>query len=549
MKYVPPAVPHVLPQNRWHRLVWLLPVLALVWGLFTLIRAQLDTGPEITITFHSAAGLAAGQTPVKYKDVTIGVVQNITLSKDDASVLVSVRIDKNAENILRTDSRFWVVRPRIGMNGVSGIDTLISGAYIEADKGYHPQPATRFTGLETPPAVIHDTPGSQILIDAQDLGSLDIGSPVYFRRIQVGRIASYHLKEDGSGITLTAFVDAPYDHLLTPDTRFWNVSGLDLSVGANGFRLKTETVAAIMAGGIAFANPPPAPEGAQTAPATHYVLAADQDAAMASPDGPAIRFRLRFNQSLRGLTVGAPVEFSSVQIGRVSSLELDYNPTGYRFPTLVNIDVYPSRLGHVLSRLPGRTSDDLQSDAALFTRELVANGLRARAVPGNLLTGQLYISLDFIADAPRVPFNLQARPIELPTINGGLDKIQEQIAGIVTKVNQMPLVSIGRHLDGTLAGLDRTLTLVNSQTLPSVNKLTGQALKTTQTVGDLLADDSPVMVSLLQTLQQANGTLRAVRLFTDQLSRSPAALLKGRQEEIPPEIPSATSHGRKENYP
>jgi paraquat-inducible protein B len=198
------------------------------------------------------------------------------------------------------------------------------------DKGKSVESRREFYGLETPLTLIGDVHGSQFTIEAADLGSLDIGSPIYYRRVQVGRVASYHLREDGAGIILKVFIDAPYDRLVTSETRFWNVSGIDLSVGADGVRLKTQTVATILAGGIAFAstahgNPQRNGENIR------YTLASDEASALAQPDGPAISFRLRFERSLRGLVIGAPVQFSSVVIGRVTSINLDYNPAGYRF--------------------------------------------------------------------------------------------------------------------------------------------------------------------------------------------------------------------------
>ncbi|KAA9001347.1 MCE family protein [Affinibrenneria salicis] len=542
MKYPHPDDPALSGRNWRNALIWLVPVIALLIGLSMLIQARLSSGPEITISFNNAAGLEAGKTAVKYKDVTVGIVKDITLSRNNSRVLVKVRLSKSAKNLTRADTRFWVVRPRVGISGVSGIDTLLSGAYIGVDRGEAKENSNAFTGLEVPPAVIGGSPGSQFIIEADDLGSLDIGSPIYYRRVQVGRVASYHLREDGTCVSLRVFIDAPYDRLVTADTRFWNVSGVDLSVGTGGFRLKTQTVAAIMAGGIAFLTPENSAASPQRMPAK-YMLAADQDSAMAPPDGPAILFRLRFERSLRGLDIGAPVEFSSVRVGRVKSIELDYNPAGYRFPTIVSIEVYPSRMGHVLEKLP-QPAGDIAQATAIFTRDLVENGLRAQAMPSSLLTGQLYISLDFIPDAPRARFDLNARPLLLPTVNGGLDKIQEQLASIVKKIDGMPLASIGNNLDGSLAELNKTLRMVNKQTLPAANRLMAQTQQTTERAQDLLAEDSPLLINLMQTLQEAGRTLRAVRGVTDQLSRHPESLLQGR-----PADPASTHSANHTGYP
>lgn len=526
-------------RRRWPSPIWLVPVIALLIGASMLLHAWLAAGPEIAITFQTATGLEPGKTAVKYKDVTVGVVKDIQLRGDDSQVLVTVSLNESAANLARADTRFWVVRPRVGIGGVTGIDTLLSGAYIGVDKGSSARTRSAFTGLESPPAIINDMPGSRFVVQTDDLGSLDIGSPVYYRRVPVGRIASYQLNADGKSVSLQIFIDAPYDRFVTPNSRFWNASGLDVSVGANGFRLRTQTVAAIMAGGIAFATPENASGASPVGPKGEYVLAKDQESALAAPDGPPMCFKLRFERSLHGLEVGAAVEFSSIKIGRVVSVDLDYSPQGYRFPSVVGIEVYPNRLGNVLSKLP-KQNRGLEQETAAFTRDLVEHGLRAQATPSNLLTGQLYISLDFVPNAARVPFDIHARPLVLPTINGGFDRLQEQIASIVSKVDKMPLASIAQNLNATLAGVDNSLKQVNGQTLPAANQLLRQMSQTAQTAQDLLAEDSPLMLTFSQSLQEALRALRAVRNLADQLDRHPESLLQGRTEDPP--LPNPGSH-------
>jgi len=533
-----PGEPGVI-RRRWPSPIWLVPVIALLIGASMLLHAWLAAGPEIAITFQTATGLEPGKTAVKYKDVTVGIVKDIQLRGDDSQVLVTVSLNESAENLARADTRFWVVRPRVGIGGVTGIDTLLSGAYIGVDKGSSARTRSAFTGLESPPAVINNMPGSRFVVQTDDLGSLDIGSPVYYRRVPVGRIASYQLNADGKSVSLQIFIDAPYDRFVTPNSRFWNASGLDVSVGANGFRLRTQTVAAIMAGGIAFATPENASGASPVGPKGEYVLAKDQESALAAPDGPPMRFKLRFERSLHGLEVGAAVEFSSIKIGRVVSVDLDYSPQGYRFPSVVGIEVYPNRLGNVLSKLP-KQNRGLEQETAAFTRDLVEHGLRAQATPSNLLTGQLYISLDFVPNAARVPFDIHARPLVLPTINGGFDRLQEQIASIVSKVDKMPLASIAQNLNATLAGVDNSLKQVNGQTLPAANQLLRQMSQTAQTAQELLAEDSPLMLTFSQSLQEALRALRVVRNLADQLDRHPESLLQGRTEDPP--LPNPGSH-------
>ncbi|KHN54617.1 PqiB family protein [Pectobacterium fontis] len=521
----------VIIRQRWRiSLIWLVPALAMLTGLAMLIHTWSDTGPEIMIAFQSATGLEAGRTIIKYKDVAVGTVKDIALSKDSKQVLVTVQLNKNAESLANADSRFWVVRPRVGINGVTGIDTLLSGAYIGADKGESTQGETRFVGLESPPAVINGMPGSRFVIQADDLGSLDSGSPVYYRRIPVGRIASYQLNSDGRSVLLQVFIDAPYDRFVTPNTRFWNASGLDLSVDANGFRLRTQTLATVMAGGIAFSTPDLDDTVAGPEPLTTYKLASDRESALSPPDGPPILFKLRFDRSLHGLEIGAPVAFSSVNIGHVTAIELDYSKTGYRFPTVVSIEVFPNRLGNVLDKLPKQTTS-LEQQTAEFTRDLVEHGLRAQVAPSNLLTGQLYISLDFVPDAAKTPFDINARPLMLPTVNGGFDRLQTQMASIIGKIDNLPLDAIGRNMNTTLLEANKTLRQVNGQTLPEANRLMKDMQLAARRAQDVLEEDSPLQLGITQSLQDMQRTLRALRSLIEQVDRHPESLLHGRSND------------------
>ncbi|WP_113625629.1 PqiB family protein [Pectobacterium peruviense] len=521
----------VIIRQRWRiSLIWLVPALAMLTGLAMLIHTWSGNGPKIVISFQSAAGIEADRTVVKYKDVAVGIVKDITLSQDSKQVLVTVLLNKNADSLAHADSRFWVVRPRVGISGVTGIDTLLSGAYIGADKGESAQGETRFTGLESPPAVINGMPGSRFVIQADDLGSLDSGSPIYYRRIPVGRVASYQLNNDGRSVQFQVFIDAPYDRFVTPNTRFWNASGMDLSVDANGFRLRTQTLAAVVAGGIAFSTPDLDSAIARPEPLTTYQLARDQESALSPPDGPPILFKLRFDRSLHGLEIGAPVEFSSVKIGHVTTIELDYSKTGYRFPTVVSIEVFPNRLGNVLDKLPKQVAS-LEQQTAEFTRDLVEHGLRAQVAPSNLLTGQLYISLDFVPDAAKVPFDTNARPLILPTVNGGFDRLQTQMASIIGKIDNMPLDAIGRNMNTTLIEANKALQQVNGQTLPEANRLMKHIQQATRRAQDMLEEDSPLQLGITQSLQEIQRTLRALRNLAEQIDRHPESLLQGRSND------------------
>ncbi|MCA8297992.1 MlaD family protein [Burkholderia sp. AU30198] len=534
--------PHDPPvtRNRLRlSLVWLVPLVAALIGLSMVIHAWLSVGPEITITFNTAQGLEAGKTPVKYKDVVIGTVTAISLSDDSSHVVATVSFVKNARNLIHDDTRFWVVRPRVGMSGVSGIDTLFSGAYIGMDTGRSQHSRKAFTGLETPPTVINGMPGTSFALRATDLGSLDIGSPVYYRHLMVGHVASYKLDMQRRDMNLQVFIDAPYDRLVTTDTRFWNASGMDLSLDANGLKLKTQSVATIVGGGIAFATPEDS--SATAAPAGNVFALADNEAsAMAAPDGPSQLIRLRFEQPLRGLAVGAPVEFSGINMGKVVSTQLDFDRATRRFQSIVMVKVYPYRLGPVIEKLQ-KTEGNGNPRVAQFLAGLVEHGLRAQARTGNLLTEQLYISFDFVKNAPKVPFDANATPLTLPTVASTFDKLPEQVADIVDKINKMPLDSIGKHVDSSLTNLDATLRQLNGQLLPSTTRALDQANQTFGALRQGIADDGPLQENLANTLTEVQRTARSLRTLTDMLGRRPESLLRGTGADHAPIAPVAPS--------
>ena len=312
----PPAEPVLARQNRLHlSLVWIVPLVALIIGIVLVVRSVTQSGPEIVIEFRSAEGLEAGRTEVRYKEVMVGQVRRVKLSPDLKRVLVTVALDKSVARLAVEDTRFWVVRPRIGTGGVSGLATLLSGAYIGLDAGVSEAARSEFTGLDLPPLILRGEPGRSFVLRADDIGSLDVGSPVYHRRIRVGRVVGYTLQADGKSVLVQVFIEAPHERLVTTQSRFWNASGIDVSLGASGLTVNTQSIASVLAGGLAFAAPELAEPGTAAAQGQQFTLFATQRAALAPEDGEPLRVRMVFNQSLRGLEIGAPVEL----LGRVTS--------------------------------------------------------------------------------------------------------------------------------------------------------------------------------------------------------------------------------------
>ena len=529
-----PGTPQIRKRRFSISLVWLVPIVAALVGLSMVVNSWLRAGPQVNVSFQTAEGLEANKTQVKYKNVVIGTVTRIALSEDRTHVTATIDLDKSAEPFTREDTQYWVVRPRIGANGVSGVDTLLSGPFIGADAGRSDVTKKDFVGLENPPPVTYGQRGKRFTLHTDDLGSLDIGSPVYYRRIQVGQVISYNLTEDGKGVDVQVFVNSPNDAFVTDDTRFWNASGIDVSVDASGLKVNTQTIPSILAGGIAFREPNYSPDAKPAPEHYEFTLYNDQQTALAPPSGEPRFIRLRFNQSLRGLAVNAPVEFLGVNIGRVVSVDLDYDPKTQRFPTTVGAVVYPQRLGSAHDKLVKQIGGESEEQSAQLIKRLVEQGLRAQARTGNLLTGQLYIALDFEPKAAKVSFNPNSRPLEIPTVPGGFDKLQEQLQAMVDKISKLPIDSIANNLNGSLNELQKTMKQVNGDVLPQMRGTLEELQNTLKTANETLDEDSPARQQVNQAMDEVQRTARSVRVLTDYLSRHPESLIRGRTEETAP---------------
>lgn len=529
---LPDALPdiQVSRAQRWlPSLVWLIPVVAALVGLSMVVKTLLDQGPAITISFASAEGMEAGKTKVKYKDVDIGVIQNITLSPDRRRVLAHVELNKEAAPFAVSDSRFWVVKPRVGAGGVSGLDTLLSGAYIGVDIGKSGEKQHQFTGLDVPPVITTDQPGKPFVLRADDLGSLDIGSPIYYRRILAGQVTGYALDENGKDVVLKVFVNAPYDRYVTSNARFWHASGIDLKLDAGGFQVNTQSLAAIAAGGIAFQAPEDAAAGEVAAAETEFVLAPDQTLAMKRPDGLPVSVMVDFDQSLRGLAPGAPVDFRGVVVGEVRRLGIDFDRQRKRLRMPVELVLYPDRLRG--ERKSARSERE-------FLATLVERGLRAQLKTGNLLTGQLYVALDFFPKAPPAVVDVRRDPLQIPAMPGSFEELQSAIAEIVKKAQKIPLDSIGRNLDETLASmnqtlqsLDKVLKRVDGELAPEALATLTEARRTMASAAQALDQDAPLQQDVRETLRELSKSAQSLRMLTDYLERHPEALIKGKQED------------------
>ena len=487
-------------------IVWLIPLIAVLVGGFVAWRAFSERGPAITITFKTAEGLDAGKTAVKYKDVQVGLVEDVTLAPDLSGVEVSVRMVKGAEHWLTEKTQFWIVKPRIAGGQVTGLGTLLSGSYIGMDPVLEGRSQRHFEGLEVPPVVTMQEPGRSFVLRSNHAGAVSVGSPVFFRQIQVGQVVSSELDPNDDFVTTKVFVRSPYDQRVRRDSRFWNASGIQASLSAEGVTVQTESVVSILIGGIAFDAPHG--EEAELAEANAvFPLYQNRDDADKRHYTRTIAWILRFDQSVRGLTVGAPVEFRGIPVGQVTDVRIEFDRAKGQFQIPVTIEVEPERF----------TSEDVSAEQRRQAVDrLVAAGLRAQLKTGNLLTGQLFVSLDIFPDAKPATLDWSQTPLQIPTQPGTMNVLESRISDIVAKVSQIPFKEMGDNLNHTLIGAQGALT--NASVLLN-------------NAGQMVAPNSVLDAQLNSTLQQVGGAAQALRLLADYLERHPEALLKGKPAE------------------
>lgn len=548
------AFPEPIPDpeiQRGNRLsiVWLIPILAALIGVWLAVKAVREIGPTITIVFESAEGLVPGKTEIKYKDVSVGKVHKIRLSPSLSQVLVTAVMSREVAAHLNLDTVFWIVRARVAAGEVTGIGTLLSGAYIGMIPGAGGRVVDRFEGWDRPPAILRDTPGRLFNLRAERLGSLDIGSPVYYRQVRVGRVTNTEMALDGTGVHLEIFVEAPHHDQVTIQSRFYNASGLNLQIGADGLRLDTPSLASLLVGGISFftaetTQPHPRAPAGQT-----FTLFDNRDAAAAASLSNQEYYLVYFKESVRGLSVGAPVEFYGIRVGEVVSvgLEFDRQELSFQIPVLIAIE--PDRITGI---------DQAPSSAASIMAQLVGKGLRVQQQTANLITGQCYLSLRMIPDAapwfmppgadhpvlPTIPsaveeISASARRLmdrfDSLALEATLDDIREAARQVTQMTGSSTLERAIENIDQSFAQFKQTTADLNDATLPKMNDLLDQARRSLgrghevlEAAGTLLGDGAPLVYNLNRLLLELHEAARAVEALAEFLERRPEAIIFGK---------------------
>jgi paraquat-inducible protein B len=525
-------------KRRGISLVWLIPLVAgaiAIWLGYTTLR---EKGPTITVAFEDAEGLEAGKTRVKYRDVDVGLVDQVALSDDLSHIVVTATLDRSVAPHMKEGTRFWIVRPRIGLGGISGLGTLLSGVFIEFDPG-DGEATHDFVGLAEAPPITSRVPGTRFVLRTDRLGSIGRGSPVYYHNIAVGQVLGYELAEDKQDLTVDIFVDAPNDQLVRPNSRFWKASGFDVSLGAGGVEVSMESLQALLAGGIAFDTPDIDQPGEPAAAATAFPLFASLREVTEAGYTERIPYLVEFDGSVRGLHAGAPVEFRGIRVGSVTDVRLEIDPAQDSVRIPVTLEIEPQRIGIELG------AEDVQHHSIMTA--LVERGLRAQLKSGNLLTGELLVDLDFHPKSPPAQLDRSGTYPEIPTVPAQMEALTASVTSVLSKLAALPLPALVDDLRRTVQGIDGLVTSPDTKSAVAalnqaavrlealigtldqrVGPLFVQAQSTLAAADGLVGANAPLRYDLNALLKELTGAARSIRVFADYLERHPDALLRGK---------------------
>lgn len=514
-------------------MVWVVPILAVLVGGWLLIKNLGSNGPEIIIRFETADGLAAGKTEVKCRSVSVGKVTKIELSEDMQSVVVHCMLNAGSENLLRKGSQFWVVRPRVTAADVSGLGTLLTGVYIELDPGKGERGGKKWEGLETPPATSRSIPGRRLTLVSDEARSLIVGSPVYYRGFEVGRVEARKLDLEMHRIVYEVFVEEKYQNLVTRNTRFWNTSGIDIAAGVDGFKIRTPSFQAMVSGGVSFAIPEGLPAGELVEDGATFELHKDEDSAASSTFNPSLQLLLLFDQSVRGLSKDAPVEYRGIMIGRVRNISFDYVPelNNQKVPVLVEIDP---------NLLRARRPDDYEEENVTQLADAVHKGLRATLKTGSLLTGAMYVDFDYYPEELTREMVYQGDFPVVPTMSSGFAQLEVKLASILDKIDKLPLENAVKQFALTA---EESRTVLNELSLvakaaretmdnPEFKQLPADFKKTLEALEKSivsLGPDGAVQGDLLRTLDEFRAAMRSMEALSDTIKEKPNSIFFGKE--------------------
>ncbi|MGB5405187.1 MAG: MlaD family protein [Thiogranum sp.] len=519
-------------ESKGFPVVWLLPLVALLAGGWLFYKTMSEKGPEIAISFETAEGIEASKTQIKFRDVKIGQVDGVDIADDLKTVVLTATMEAGTEQYLTDASRFWVVKPRVGAGGVTGLGTLLSGAYIAFEPSTTGKRRKTFVGLEKPPIVSQDKEGGRFRLRTETLGSLAVGAPVYFRQFDIGEVTDYKLADDYSYVDVGIFVQSPYDEYVRQRTHFWNVGGVSMSMDASGVKVEMESLVAVLSGGIAFETLPEFGDSPAAEEGTVFHLYKNRAESLERPITEVITYTLKFTDTVRGLSIGAPVEYRGIRVGTVKNIMLGEDPqhAGVISPVVI-IGVEPQRTMGYGDVDDSAATTQMETSPQQRIDFLVRQGLRARLQTGSLVTGQLFVDLDIFPDAEPATVIEGGLYPEIPTLPSSLQGMIANVNRILNKIEKT-------DLEGTLTNLNALMVSTNSlvsafeRDVPGLTKNLDATLQAANgTLAELQASasaDGEIGNQLQDALQEIGAAARSIRVMAEYLQRHPEAMLKGK---------------------
>ncbi|MBI6201258.1 intermembrane transport protein PqiB [Providencia rettgeri] len=530
-KETPQANAKISKLKSWSP-VWVIPIVTLLLGAWVLFYHFSNQGPEVTLITYNAEGIEAGKTKIKSRSVDIGVVESVTLDDNFSRVIIKARLNNEMKELLRTDSAFWIVKPTIGRDGVTGLGTLLSGAYIELQPGLAVKEHFEFTLLDTPPLASPDAKGIRVVLVSDKAGQLNPGDPVLFRGYRVGSVETSNFDMDKRDMRYQLFINAPYDKLISSNVRFWKDSGIAFDMSSQGVHVEMGSIATLLTGGVSFDVPTGWVPGVNVKENTEFQLFDNQSSIQNSLYTQYQDFVLFFSDSVRGLQPGAPVEFRGIRLGTVAQVPfytegLDQSlDNDFRIPVLIHIE-------------PERFSKDVGKNFNLKNELNLAlkDGLRASLKSGNLLTGALFVDLDFVQNAEpyKGPMVVAGYKI-IPTTSAGLAQIQQKVIAVLDKINNMPIEPMLNQTTQTLAEGQKVVKEANAM-LAQLNKvmaskefqnLPHDLQKTLQEMNRAMQGfqpGSPAYNKMVDNMQRLDQVLREVQPLLRTLNNKSNALV------------------------
>ena len=542
-----PSQEAIVVSGKRISLVWIFPLLALLLSGWMLLHKEIQKGPLITIHLDTAEGITTGKTQIQVRSVPIGTVTDVELGEDYKGVIVKARIGKAYTDLLAEDSKLWIVKPRIGRGGISGLGTILSGSYIEFVPGESHVQRYVFEGMSTPP-IQNDDGHSLVSLESESAFTLNVGDPVLFRGFEAGRILSTGFDSGRLRFTYTLSLQPQFTELITVNTRFWMTHAVDMSLDSKGISLRLASLDSLLNGGISFDILRPTDESTPVPADHHFRLYESYDAMIRQPYQFAARYLLMFDNSVRGLNVGSPVEYRGLQIGSVEEISISYieervfRPAeAIPIPVLIRID--PGRFPY------GDTQEGLQK--LMDDIELrVQAGMRAKLSIGSLLTGGLYIDFNYFENASPVDVmeTVAEHPV-IPTIGSSAGEIEDRVLSILKSIDQLPLgetfsdvqasldqiQAAGEALRNVISGLEPALSEPAASRL--IEAFTQAAMSMNESARDW-SKHAPVYLQLNESLLAIRNALIEVEALASKLNAKPNALVFPMSPTLDPEPPS-----------